>query len=98
MRNVVKRCAEVLALLVVLPAFVLYRLESIGLGEGKIFPGWSQLFSLIPGLYGIYLRRAFYRLAFQRCASGAWLGFGTVFSHAGCAIGRSVYVGVYCCL
>src|SRR5437762_12565699 len=65
MRNVLKCCAEVLAMLAVLPAFVLYRLESIGLGEGKVFPGWSQLFSLIPGLYGIYLRRAVYRLVFR---------------------------------
>jgi virginiamycin A acetyltransferase len=81
-----------------LPAVLLYRIESMAFGEGKVFPGWSQLFSLVPGLVGIYLRRAFYRFAFRRCASGAWLGFGTVFSHSGCAIGRSVYIGVYCCL
>src|SRR5262245_1065818 len=98
MRNILKCCAEMCATVAVVPGFLLYRLERMAFGEGKVFPGWSQLLSLIPGLPGVYLRRAFYRLAFRRCASGAWLGFGTVFSHAGCAIGRSVYVGVYCCL
>src|SRR5688500_18609541 len=98
MKNAVKQCAEVVAVLAVLPAVVLYRIERMAFGEAKVFPGWSQLVSLVPGLLGIYLRRAFYRFAFRRCASGAWLGFGTVFSHPGCAIGRSVYVGVYCCL
>jgi len=98
MRDVLKYCAEGLATLTVLPALLLYRFESMALGEGKVFQGWSQLFGLIPGLSGVYLRRAFYRLAFRRCARGAWLGFGTVFSHSGCSIGRSAYVGVYCCL
>lgn len=98
MRDALKCCAEVLATLAILPAFLLYCIESMTLGESKVFPGWSQLFSMIPGLAGVYLRRAFYRLVFRQCASGAWLGFGTVFSHAGCAIGQSVYVGVYCCL
>jgi acetyltransferase-like isoleucine patch superfamily enzyme len=98
MRNVLKCSADVLATLAVLPLFLLYRIQSMALGEAKVFPGWSQLFSLVPGLLGVYLRRAFYRLVFRRCGSGAWLGFGTVFSHADCAIGRSVYVGVYCCI
>jgi acetyltransferase-like isoleucine patch superfamily enzyme len=44
------------------------------------------------------LRRAFYRLVLTRCASGSWIGFGTVFSHPTASVGRDVYVGVYCCL
>jgi acetyltransferase-like isoleucine patch superfamily enzyme len=98
MTNALKRCAEIGAALAVLPAFLLYLTEGMAFGKSKVFPGWSQLFSLIPGLPGVYLRRAFYGLVFRRCASGASLGFGTVFSHPGCAIGRYVYVGVYCCL
>jgi acetyltransferase-like isoleucine patch superfamily enzyme len=82
----------------VLPAFLLYRLGALLLGPEKAFPGWSQAFSLLPGLTGVYLRRAFYRLVFRRCGSGSWIGFGTVFSHAGCSVGRDVYVGAFCCL
>src|SRR5205085_4997583 len=54
--------------------------------------------SLIPGTAGAYLRRSFYRLVFRRCGSGAWIGFGSVFSHPGCSVGRHAYVGVYCFL
>ena len=59
-----------------------------------IFPGWSQAFSLIPGLTGVFLRRAFYRLTLHRCMADAWIGFGTVFSHPSAEIGRSVYIGL----
>jgi acetyltransferase-like isoleucine patch superfamily enzyme len=98
MKRAAKAVLEALATLAVLPAVALYRLGRLGLGPEKAFPGWSQLFSLIPGLTGAYLRRAFYRMVFRRCAPGAWVGFGTVFSHPGCSVGRDVYVGAFCCL
>ena len=82
----------------VLPAFVVYRLGRAALGPEKAFAGWSQFFSLVPGLTGVYLRRAFYRLVFPRCAADCWIGFGTVFSHPTAAVGARVYVGVACCL
>src|SRR5262249_48692162 len=60
--------------------------------------GWSQLFSLVPGLTGVYLRRAFYRLILLRCGEGAFLGFGVIFSHPTAEVGRDVYVGPFGCL
>jgi virginiamycin A acetyltransferase len=63
-----------------------------------VFAGWSQAFSLIPGLRGIYLRRAFYRRVLPRCGEGACVSFGTIISHPTAQIGRDVYVGAYCCL
>src|SRR5436305_4565119 len=98
MKHGLKLLAEACATLAVLPAFVLYQLGRLTLGTGKAFPGWSQSFSLIPGLTGAYLRRAFYRLVFRHCGADAWIGFGTVFSHPNCSVGRNAYVGVYCCL
>jgi acetyltransferase-like isoleucine patch superfamily enzyme len=98
MKRALKCLADVCATVVVLPVFGLYLLGRLLVGSDKAFPGWSQLLSLVPGLTGAYLRRAFYRLVFRRCAGGSWIGFGTVFSHPGCTIGRDVYVGVYCCL
>jgi virginiamycin A acetyltransferase len=95
---VLKLAAEALATLAVLPAFALYAAGRLALGPAKAFPGWSQLFSLAPGLTGAYLRRAFYRLVFRHCGAGSFVGFGTVFSHPGCSLGRNVYVGVFCCL
>src|SRR5205814_516028 len=90
--------ADGVARLLVLPAVLLYLLGVLLAGRERVFPGWSQAFSLLPGTTGVYLRRAFYRLVLSRCAPGSWIGFGTVFSHATASVGRDVYVGVYCCL
>jgi acetyltransferase-like isoleucine patch superfamily enzyme len=93
-----KMIANGLAVLLVLPCVAAFRLGSVLLGPARAFAGWSQGFALIPGLAGVFLRRAFYRLVFPRCSGDAWLGFGTVFSHPTAEVGRGVYVGIYCCL
>jgi virginiamycin A acetyltransferase len=98
MKGFVKACANAVALLCVLPCYLAFRLGGLVLGREKAFPGWSQAFSLVPGLAGVYLRRAFYRLVFPRCDADACLSFGTVFSHPTAKVGRSVYVGLYGCL
>jgi acetyltransferase-like isoleucine patch superfamily enzyme len=98
MKPFLKLLADGVCTVLVLPAFALYRLGALALGPEKAFPGWSQAFSLLPGLSGVYLRRAFYRLVLPRCGSGAWISFGSVFSHPTAQVGRNVYVGVGCCL
>jgi acetyltransferase-like isoleucine patch superfamily enzyme len=98
MKTLAKKLVDCLATLVVLPAFVLYRLGSLVAGEDRAFPGWSQAFSLIPGLTGEQLRRAFYRLTLTRCGDGACLTFGTIFSHSTASVGRNVYAGARCSL
>ena len=98
MKNSAKIFAALIAAVAILPAYLLYRIGQLVLGADRAFPGWSQLFSLIPGFSGAYLRRAFYGLVFHHCGDGTFIGFGTVFSHRGCWIGRNVYVGVFCCL
>lgn len=98
MKVVCKLLAEGLATLLVLPAFLLYTLGRLALGAERAFPGWSQALSLVPGISGAYLRRAFYRLTLQRCGAGSWIGFGSVFSHPTAEVGSNVYLGVCCCL
>jgi acetyltransferase-like isoleucine patch superfamily enzyme len=98
MKRFLKTGASWIALLLVLPPWVCYRLGCFLLGPQRAFAGWSQAFSLVPGLLGVYLRRAFYRLTFPRCEADACLSFGTVFSHPTASVGRTVYVGLYCCL
>jgi acetyltransferase-like isoleucine patch superfamily enzyme len=98
MRAGLKALANGVALLLVLPAFLIYRSAAVVVGPEKAFPGWSQFFSLLPGLTGVYLRRAFYRLVLPYCSPDCWLGFGMVFSHPTARVGRRVYVGVGCCL
>jgi acetyltransferase-like isoleucine patch superfamily enzyme len=98
MKTILKAVADGVALLLVLPAALIYRLGRAALGAAKAFPGWSQAFALFPGLTGVYLRRAFYRLVLPRCEPGCCISFGTVFSHPTAEIGRDVYIGVYGCL
>jgi virginiamycin A acetyltransferase len=98
MKHALKALANGLALVLVLPAIGLYRLGSLALGRGKAFPGWSQAFSLLPGLTGAYLRRAFYKWVLPRCGEDSFINFGATFSHPTAEVGRKVYVGAYCCL
>jgi virginiamycin A acetyltransferase len=98
MKKWVKALLNGTAALLVLVPFLVYSLTRLVLGRDKAFPGWSQAFSLFPGLCGVYLRRAFYRLVLPRCGPDACLCFGTVFSHATAEVGRGVYAGLYCCL
>ncbi len=98
MKPLLKTVVNGLALILVLPCFSVFWAGSVVMGRPQAFAGWSQAFSLIPGLCGVYLRRAFYRYVFPRCAADACLSFGTVFSHPTAEVGRSVYVGLYCIL
>jgi len=53
-----------------------------------------QLLSLIPGLPGQYLRRAFLaRVLTGGCAASAVVEFGCLFSQAGSCIEKNVYIG-----
>src|SRR3954465_9767169 len=79
MKPLLKGLADGVAMVLVFPAFLIYTLGRATLGAEKAFPGWSQLLGLMPGITGVYLRRAFYRLVFPQCGAGSWIGFGTVF-------------------
>jgi acetyltransferase-like isoleucine patch superfamily enzyme len=95
----VKAWCNGVAFVLVLPAYALYCFGVFLLGGPlRAFPGWSQLFCLVPGIAGVYLRRAFYRLVLPRFGADSWLGFGTVFSHATAEVGSGVSTGVFCAL
>jgi virginiamycin A acetyltransferase len=97
-KPLLKASVEALATLLVLPAWVFYRLAALALGRASAFPGWSQALALLPGVSGSYLRRAFYRMTLGRCGRGACTSFGTVFSHPDAEVGHHVYVGLFGCL
>jgi acetyltransferase-like isoleucine patch superfamily enzyme len=90
-----KALVQLLATLTVLPLVLLYALGCGLLGTYRVFPGYSQLVSLVPGLLGIHLRKAFYALVLPRCGHDACLCFGTVISHPTTHIGDRVYVGPF---
>ena len=96
--NLFKSVAAGLAVACVLPAAFAYWIVSGLAGRQRTFPGWSQVMSLLPGLCGVYLRRAFYWLVLPRCERGSVISFGVIFSHPSIQLGSNVYVGPYGCL
>jgi acetyltransferase-like isoleucine patch superfamily enzyme len=96
--NAIKKLADAVAIGAVLVPVLFYQVSAVIMGPKRVFPGWSQLFALIPGLIGIYLRRGFYRLVLPACGRDVCISFGTVFSHPTAELGDSVYVGIGCML
>lgn len=96
MKHFAKKLITGLCAVIVLPAVILFHLQAKLAGADRVFAGWSQLFSLLPGLSGIHLRHAFLQATARQCGPDACVSFGTIFSHPGISIGRTVYIGNYC--
>ena len=96
MKELLKLIARGFAAILILPALLLYKLECQFLDKRIAFSGYSQFFSLIPGLVGVYLRRAFYCQTIISCSADCYIGFGTIFSTPDISIAARVYIGNYC--
>lgn len=90
MKQIIKQLAFLLCCVTVAPCWLLCRGTHLG--------GWSQLFSLVPGLPGVYLRRAFYTGVLQQVGQDSVVEFGTLFTHRASTLGRLAYIGPYCVL
>jgi virginiamycin A acetyltransferase len=98
LKHVAKKTTSAIAIFAVAAPVLCYMLVATVVGPKRAFPGWSQLFSLIPGITGVYLRRAFYWLVLPSCGREVCISFGTVFSHPTARLGNRVYVGIGCML
>ena len=96
MRDGVKALARGLATVVVSPVLLSFAIKRAILGADRALEGSSQLLALVPGLPGIYLRRAFLQFALASCAASVTVEFGTLFSQAGARLDDHVYVGPGC--
>lgn len=65
------------------------------LGSDRSLEGSTQLLSLIPGLTGQYIRRAFLAWTIAECDPRATICFGTIFSKCAARIGANSYIGPY---
>ena len=91
-----KAAAHAGATVCVLPWLVSYWLSAAAFGPNRALEGASQALACLPGMPGIYLRRAFLARVLARCDASAEVHFGTLFSQAGAVIGANVYVGPRC--
>jgi virginiamycin A acetyltransferase len=97
-KDVAKAAARLLALVVVLPVLIVYRVNAFFVGPNRALESASQLLSLVPGITGQYLRRAFLQRVLANCHSTTLVEFGTLFSQAGARLDENVYVGPRCIL
>lgn len=91
-----KALAHGTATILVLPALASFHLRAAVIGRNRALEGSSQMFALIPGLLGQYLRRAFLAQVLEECHPTALIEFGVLFSQAGARIGPHAYVGPRC--
>jgi len=84
------------ALILVVPAYFMLAVGDLFVKSDQIFQGFSQLFSLFPGVPGNYLRQQFYRLTLAVCSDDCCIEFGTRFSQRSTELGRRVYIGANC--
>ncbi len=96
--RVSKKLFRLLARIAVLSPYALYWTVARAGRPQRAFQAFSQLYSLIPGVTGEYLRREFYRLTLAACSEDCVISFGTIFSSPEAQIGKSVYIGAYCVL
>jgi len=70
-------------------------------GFGRWKPTYSicaNLFALVPGILGDYLRICFYKLTLAGCSLSSRIQFGSFFAHPEAKVGEHVYIGSYCVL
>jgi acetyltransferase-like isoleucine patch superfamily enzyme len=93
LKQLLKSTANAIGLaLVTLPALTSW-MESRFSGREEFFRLWGQIFSLVPGLPGDYVRKCYYRLALQACSLDFTIGFLSQFTHRKAEVGDKVYIG-----
>jgi virginiamycin A acetyltransferase len=95
-REAIKTFVRGIANLLIAPALLVHWLKRPFIGKDRALEGSTELLSLIPGLSGQYLRRAFLAWTIEHCHPSASICFGTVFSKAGARIDENAYIGGHC--
>lgn len=94
MKSSFKVTSNAIAMVLVLPCAMLCWLEEwLYPGREEWFSIWAQLFSLVPGTPGVYLRRGFYRCTLDYCAADCSIAFGSIFAHRKATVESGVYIG-----
>lgn len=95
-REIAKAMARCAANFAALPSLIIFALKVQMLGGDRALEGSTQFLSLLPGLWGQYVRRAFLAWTTAGCHTSATVCFGTIFSKRAARIGANAYVGPYC--
>jgi virginiamycin A acetyltransferase len=96
MKEFFKWIVRSIGFVIILPIVVSFRLRALLIGADRSLQSSTQFLSLLPGLSGQYIRRAFLARALHSCDSSCCIEFGTIFSRTGARIGKNSYIGPYC--
>src|SRR5262245_24901927 len=91
MRELAKNAARAVSYVCILPALASFAIRTLVIGKDRALEGSTQFLSLVPGLPGQYLRRAFLSQSTAHCAPSATIAFGTIFSKSGARIDDNAY-------
>ncbi len=96
-RSFLKELFNFISLVLVSPASIMCWIEKrVSKNGEECFQFWTHIFALLPGLPGLFLRRAFYRTTLVKCSKHCYIGFGALFTHRLVEVEDGVYVGPYC--
>jgi acetyltransferase-like isoleucine patch superfamily enzyme len=97
MRNLIKLLFNLISQIIVLPLVVASWLEKkcIPNQPELVFNICTNIVALLPGVPGVFLRRAFYTMSLEKCSPHCHIGFGTIISHRCAIIEKHAYIGSY---
>jgi len=95
LRQLLKRIALCVAVVVVSPLIIVAKLEQwLSRSESESwFGSCGMILSLVPGKVGNYLRLGYYRFTLQGCSPDACFGFGVLMAHRAAEVGHRVVIG-----
>src|ERR1035438_982809 len=80
-----------------------FLLFALPLAAASVFGRWEPPFTLFahvcavaPGVFGDYLRTAYYKLVLTECPFSSRISFGSFFAHPEARLADQVYIGCYC--
>lgn len=93
LKNAAKLSLLLLGLLIMALPGAMCWLERRLSSSDRVFLSWGQFCAILPGLPGAYLRKCFYCLTLQHCASDCSIGFLSLITSRETAIEQGVYIG-----
>lgn len=96
LKQIAKAAARGAARIAVLPLLPSFAGRAALLGRDRALESSMQWLSLIPGLTGQYVRRAFLGYTIAGCHESVVIEWGTTLSRAGTRLDENVYIGPGC--
>ena len=95
-REQLKSLFSILCRILVLPVVAVVRIMEVFIDGDQPFQTGAQTVSLIPGVFGNYVRKEYYRSTLTKCGNDVCIEFGTILNQPGVELGRRVYIGARC--